>query len=220
MLEIGCGTGRVSRIFAKDYYVTGVDISKNMLEKALIKAKEEQWNFRGINADARNLPFHDNEFDIVYTVHVLHLIKDWKKVIREALRCSNNKYVDVDLSRKIFSTDLLKNYWKYLQELGINEKYYTNNKLGAQNDDEINSYMQSLGFSSFKKEFSIKSSINKEILIEIVKSKSFSGQRFLADEFHFKTMQYLEENDYFIPKEQKVIELDEQAMINFYYLSN
>ena len=219
VLEIGCGTGRISKIFAiNNFNVTGVDVSQKMLTIALIKAQEEKWNFNGVIADARNLPFKDNEFDIALTVHVLHLIKDWKKVIQEALRCSKTKrFVKVFLDRSIFKTEIMINYWKFINDSGFSTKYNTEKMLGAQNSEEVIEYMKLEGFSFIKKEFNNRATIKREILIDIVKRKSFSSQRFIPDEIHQLTMDYLAKHDYFLPKDQEEVEILERGMLlNFF----
>ncbi len=217
ILEIGCGTGRISKIFAiNNFNVTGIDISQKMLTMALIKAQEEKWNFNGIIADARNLPFKDNEFDIVLTVHVLHLIKDWKKVIQEAIRCSKTKrFVKVFLDRSIFKTDIMINYWKFINDSGFSTKYNTEKMLGAQNSEEIIEYMKLEGFEYIKKEFTDKTTIKKEDLIEITKRKSFSSQRYIPEEIHRLAMDYLSKNDYFLPNDEIEI-LERGTIITFY----
>ena len=215
ILEIGCGTGRLSRIFAiNNFNVTGVDISKNMLEIALIKAQEEKWNFTGIIADARNLPFKNNEFDIVYTSHVLHLIKDWEKVILEALRCSKTKrFVNIDIKRSISTIDILAKYWEFIIESDFASQYKIGNKLGAQNAEEIVQYMKTIGFTCIKKEISTINTIKRTRLIDIIKSKNFSAQRFIPDEIHEITLKYLAENNYFFPTNDETLELSEKCSI-------
>ena len=59
ILELGCGTGNYTKIFAeRGYDITGVDLSENMLEVA---RKKCPCNF--INADIRNISL-DKKFDI------------------------------------------------------------------------------------------------------------------------------------------------------------
>jgi cyclopropane fatty-acyl-phospholipid synthase-like methyltransferase len=69
ILDIGCGTGRHSIELAKrGYAVTGIDLSANMLNKAIEKARNEKIeNIKFINADARFLEFSE-EFDLVITI--------------------------------------------------------------------------------------------------------------------------------------------------------
>lgn len=65
ILDIGCGTGRHAIELAKrGYTVTGIDLSRDQLNRAIEKAKKENLSIDFRLADARNLTF-DNEFDLV-----------------------------------------------------------------------------------------------------------------------------------------------------------
>lgn len=65
ILDIGCGTGRHAiELTRRDYKVTGVDLSENMLAKASEKASNAGFEIDFKVADARNLPFK-GEFDLV-----------------------------------------------------------------------------------------------------------------------------------------------------------
>lgn len=219
ILEIGCGTGRVSRIFAlNDFNMTGVDVSKNMLDIALMKAKRENWNFNGFLVDARKLPFKDNEFDIAYTVNVLHLIKDWKQVIKEALRCSkSNRFCNVILERTIFSTAIMKNYWKFLTDSGYMTNFQTNKKIGAQNPNTVIDFMEQEGFNYIKEEKSIGTTLKRDFLIEVTISKVFSGQRMVPDDIHKLALQYLKEHDYFLPKSIEDVSITEKFVMYSFF---
>lgn len=68
ILDIGCGTGRHAIELAKrGYSVTGVDLSENMLNKAIKKANDAGVHINLQIADARNLQFKD-EFDLVIMI--------------------------------------------------------------------------------------------------------------------------------------------------------
>lgn len=68
ILDIGCGTGRHAIELAKrGYSVTGVDLSENMLNKAIKNAKDAGVHINFQIADARNLQFKD-EFDLVIMI--------------------------------------------------------------------------------------------------------------------------------------------------------
>jgi len=65
ILDLGCGTGRHSIELAKrGYSLTGIDLSKSLLERAFEKANEQNVKIDFIQADARELNFSE-EFDIV-----------------------------------------------------------------------------------------------------------------------------------------------------------
>jgi ubiquinone/menaquinone biosynthesis C-methylase UbiE len=90
VLDIACGKGRNSVDMAKTYgcMVVGIDILENSIEEARKYAKkhniEHQVSF--MKADAENLPFPDNEFDITIAQAMLILVNNKSKVVREALR--------------------------------------------------------------------------------------------------------------------------------------
>jgi 2-polyprenyl-3-methyl-5-hydroxy-6-metoxy-1,4-benzoquinol methylase len=59
ILDVGCGTGRHSiELTKRGYNITGIDLSDSMLEKARLKAKENNLEINFQNLDARNLPYN------------------------------------------------------------------------------------------------------------------------------------------------------------------
>jgi len=87
VLEVGCGIGIDGMEFAKngsDY--TGVDISEKSLElaKTYFALNEQKVNL--LVADAENLPFENNTFDLVYSWGVLHHTPNTQKAIEEIYR--------------------------------------------------------------------------------------------------------------------------------------
>jgi SAM-dependent methyltransferase len=84
ILEIGVGTGRVSVPLTRSgYEITGVDISRRMMEKALAKGIPNL-----ILADGSSTPFKGKSFDATLMAHVFHLLDDPLAVMREAARTS------------------------------------------------------------------------------------------------------------------------------------
>lgn len=82
ILDIGIGTGRFAQYFIDSgFYVVGVDISLSMMAKA----REKGVNVL-VRADAHRLPFRDGSFDATIMIHLLHLVHDWKRVVREVGR--------------------------------------------------------------------------------------------------------------------------------------
>ncbi|MBI3871828.1 MAG: methyltransferase domain-containing protein [candidate division Zixibacteria bacterium] len=74
LLEIGCGTGRLTRQFARaGAIVTGVDVSSAMVRKA--KRSAECDGFKDIRIACGNveaLPFRNDSFDAIYGHSILH----------------------------------------------------------------------------------------------------------------------------------------------------
>lgn len=87
VLEVGCGIGIDGLEFARngaDY--TGIDISKKSLELAQKYFSLNNQKANLLIADAENLPFLDNTFDLVYSWGVLHHTLDINKAINEVYR--------------------------------------------------------------------------------------------------------------------------------------
>lgn len=87
VLELGIGTGRIGLpLAASGAPYTGVDISEAMMDVLRAKAAENLPNLTLVNADVTYLPFGDASFDVVLTVHLLHLVSDWRAALAEARR--------------------------------------------------------------------------------------------------------------------------------------
>lgn len=86
LLEVGCGSGYYSDVFATllagGVRYTGVDYSDAMIAHARARAPSTAFEV----ADATRLPYADGAFDIVFNgVSLMHII-DYQAAIREAAR--------------------------------------------------------------------------------------------------------------------------------------
>ncbi|MWC30509.1 class I SAM-dependent methyltransferase [Paenibacillus sp. MMS18-CY102] len=71
VLEAGCGTGRTACYLASlGCDVTAIDRNKDMIQKAVQRAKISRVPVRIVQADASSLPFPDGTFDAVFTESV------------------------------------------------------------------------------------------------------------------------------------------------------
>ena len=85
ILEIGVGTGRVSLpLLRSGFEMTGVDISRKMMERANEKGLKNL-----ILADGRRVPFKDRIFDATIMAHVFHLLEDPMSVLHESARIAS-----------------------------------------------------------------------------------------------------------------------------------
>ncbi|MDX8366520.1 class I SAM-dependent methyltransferase [Cytobacillus sp. IB215665] len=83
--DIGCGDGYGSQKLAKEnYQVVGIDLSKEMIEKASLFNNEEKLTF--IQADARELPFKASSVDAIIAINCLEWTEDPKHVLLEFQR--------------------------------------------------------------------------------------------------------------------------------------
>ena len=87
VLEIGCGLGTDGAQFAKagaDY--TGVDLTEAAVELARKRFEISKLPGKFQTADAENLEFADESFDLVYSHGVLHHTPDTARAVREIHR--------------------------------------------------------------------------------------------------------------------------------------
>ena len=69
LLDVGCGSGQLALIAAKDgLEVTGVDIANNLVERARARAQAEGLQACFEEADAEALPYEDASFDVVVSL--------------------------------------------------------------------------------------------------------------------------------------------------------
>ena len=102
VLEIGCGIGTDIIQFAKNKaIVTAIDLTENG-----VKATKKRFKMYGLKgnifqANACNLPFESNIFDLVYSMGVMHHIPNIQKAIDEAYRvCKPNGKIIILLYAK------------------------------------------------------------------------------------------------------------------------
>ena len=90
VLDIGSGIGGTSRCLAKEFgcHVTGIDLTDEYCQvAAMLTAKVGLDGLVGCRqGDATNLPFKDNEFDVVWTEHAAMNIPDKRKLYSEMYR--------------------------------------------------------------------------------------------------------------------------------------
>ena len=94
VLEVGCGNGafvtHAARTVGNAGKVYGLDIQTGMLKLLKKKLQREEYqdidNLVLVHGDARELPFEDNLFDLVYMVSVLQEIPDQEKALSEICR--------------------------------------------------------------------------------------------------------------------------------------
>ena len=86
ILELCCGTGRLTIPIAKDgYTITGVDYTASMLNRAISKAREEQLSIDFVQEDIRTLDL-GKKFDFIFipfnSIHHLYKNEDLFKVLK------------------------------------------------------------------------------------------------------------------------------------------
>lgn len=88
ILESGCGTGRwLTSLVENTKKIFGLDFSLEMMK--IPKIEKSYLNL--VNADAVNIPFRDNFFDLIFCVNAIHHFPDNLKFIQESKRTLSNK---------------------------------------------------------------------------------------------------------------------------------
>jgi ubiquinone/menaquinone biosynthesis C-methylase UbiE len=91
ILEVGVGTGRTAEpLRAHGFDIVGVDVSRGMLSHARSKGFVDV-----ALADVTALPFVNDAFDHVLSVHVTHLISQWRTALSEMARVASDKFVSI-----------------------------------------------------------------------------------------------------------------------------
>jgi ubiquinone/menaquinone biosynthesis C-methylase UbiE len=176
ILDVGVGTGRFSKPLQDlGFEVIGVDISRKMLRKAYEKRTQDL-----MLADALNLPFSDSTFDASISVHVLHLVKDWRSVLREITRVTKRSLITILSEDPEYEVHPGEIYKKLVKEYGYT---YTHPGLGEWKLKEIVKPTKSRFITSYH--LSMKDSI------AFLDEKTFSYQWNVPDELHKRAMEKL-----------------------------
>jgi ubiquinone/menaquinone biosynthesis C-methylase UbiE len=116
ILDIGCGTGRITKeLVKKGYKISSIDNSPAMLDQY----KQKSGLPKPQLANATKLPFSNNSFPITFSLRVIwHLAKnDVNKMFSEAIRVSSNLII-LDISNK-------KRWPKIYRRLYPNDYFFT-----------------------------------------------------------------------------------------------
>lgn len=135
ILDLGCGTGLFGkRVIEKGCSLSGIDISKGMLNQAGIRCPEG--NF--IMGDVEALPYADETFDAVTSILAFSYFGNPEIVLGEVKRVlkPGGAFVICTLGKNLF-TRAVPAYYKFGEKMGMKkigvgdfgERYYTTAEL-------------------------------------------------------------------------------------------
>ncbi len=114
ILDAGCGTGNYSiELSQRGHRVTGIDYSSAMFERAVRKKKSAEWpKFLFYNL-IQPLPFEDNNFDAIISIHVLYTIQDQLQFLKELCRVARKQsiIIVVNSSRPLSLQKAIRYQW-------------------------------------------------------------------------------------------------------------
>lgn len=140
ILEVGVGTGLSLGMYPNDVKVVGIDLSQHMLDRAKVKAAEE--NYPQVEAllqmDAQQMSFPDNSFDKVVAMYVASVVPDPKQMMKEIQRVVKPGGTIIFLNHFKNRNPVIRNIETMLQPLG---KY-----LGWSPDFPLDTFLEQTGF--------------------------------------------------------------------------
>lgn len=175
VLEVGVGTGRFAiPLQSRGIPLLGVDISSRMLAEGRSKGLGNV-----ALADALFLPFEESAFDATYSVHVLHLIGDWRDALKEIARVTRSSYYTV--ASYVENDDTPHTiYHQFLQDAGF----------GKQRPGVFERDLPE--FILPKRRVHVGTFVERRRTSEIIQNleeRSFSSQWTLPEEVHRKALQ-------------------------------
>ena len=191
-LEPGVGTGlNVLPLVKRGYPVTGIDISQEMLDQFRQKLQEMPPNLTLLQTDASKLPFQDNSFDVVLTVHMIHTVSNRQTFLDEIGRVLNHKgfYLNaqwrVPPARKEFETHFKAILSKYKET-----KYP---KILDNCIKDIDEYFHRKGYQSnyqIAQEWTVTNTVGE--LLDNYKSRAYGFCWWAPDELFYRAMEEFE----------------------------
>ena len=117
VLEIGCGLGAHTEMLCKSgANVTSIDLAPQSIITTSKRLELKGLNANVFEADAENLPFDDEEFDLVWSWGVIHHSPSTEKCAHEIERVLKN---DGELRIMLYHTNSMYNWVNVILRYGI-----------------------------------------------------------------------------------------------------
>src|SRR6185436_5447457 len=163
ILEIACGTGRVTKHLAssvKHDTLTATDLNQDMIDiaKGIVKDETIKWQ----QADALELPFDDNSFDLVVIQFGIMFFPDKEKGLKEAYRVLKpggklifNTWNQVDTVPAIHEgRKIIESYF------GDDPPIFYSIPFGMYDENELKRLTETAGFANVRRELVKKEGIS------------------------------------------------------------
>lgn len=186
VLEIGCGTANYLYLFSQKTKAAcfGFDNSEGMIN-------EENKKNPGLNLEINDLHndfnYESNTFDLVYSIDVIHYVKDLNHYFKECFRIMNNNGIIITITD---SEDDLKNrtMTRYFPEsLEIEKKRYPSIEKIIQN-------MKNNNFNEIKLSHTEKELQLDDKIFQKFKNKAYSAIRLISNDSFNKGIKKIEDD--------------------------
>lgn len=128
ILELGCGTGENLKVFGKNYDLTGIDISSEMIRIAKKKSLSADLGVK----DIREYKFN-REFDLILclydTINHITLFSDWKKIFKNTSDHLNPNGLFVFDINTLFKLEYFSTISPIVHEFGKNYLFINISKI-------------------------------------------------------------------------------------------
>lgn len=181
ILDAGMGTGRFTKpLQARGFDVVGIDIARRMIGKAKEKGVENI-----VRGTLLALPFQDLAFDKCISVHVLHLITDWRFALAEIGRVTKDGFVSVAFNKEQSPAQEIRNaYDRTCEELGHSVRH------PGMRERELPDVLEQ---DNVRPIVLHEHPVDVQSLIREFETRSYSNQWTVPDEIHEQAIEMLKE---------------------------
>lgn len=189
VFEPGIGNGRIAIPMNKlGYEVTGIDISKNMLEELSRRVKE--YGIIGLNyqiGDVSCIPFNDLFFDATIATHLFYFVSKWEKACDEIARVTKGPIILLHTGMGQEISVLNDKYKALCQGYGVKFP-----QIGVSSTKEVVEYLKNKGYGIiFEDRWSWKKKVDAETAIDYLEKRAYSFTSRANDDIHNKVIQEL-----------------------------
>lgn len=194
-LEPGVGTGlNILPLVKRGYFVTGIDVSEAMLDQLCQKLNPIPQNLTLLHADASQLPFLDQSFDVALTVHMVHTVSNWKIFLDEIDRVL--KPQSFYLNAQWITPPARMEFEQYFRAIlsKYEESQVSKQVYGVINEINVEEYLHNKGYRSnylIAKEWTVSNTV--EELLSFFKSRAYGLCWRVPDEIFHRIIDEFEE---------------------------
>ncbi|MFX0092678.1 MAG: class I SAM-dependent methyltransferase [Candidatus Hodarchaeota archaeon] len=219
ILDLGFGTGRISLPFVRKHKISviGIDISDEMLKKAKHKLNTQSsaGKVSLVYGDVCYLPFRPQSFDLILIVHLLHLVKQWKRVLVEGDKClvpKTKQIICAWVHINWHETTPFQIYWEKIRTQG-----YKRDPIGLKNIQECVDFLKQMKYS-FQK-FTYYENINVPVTkaFSMLEQRAFSHSWNVSEKIHFKALEEVKE---WMHQHKEIQSIPAKASLEIYQFRN